>query len=68
MIDPQMLIYSLVGIVVLLSMLLAVKVVRSRPKKEHDPWGSSTPVYRSTRTRAPKPMVIPPPPQMFRQR
>ena len=69
MIGTNMLIYSLAGVVVLLSVILFVRVIRSRPTVSPDPW--QTPLPMNTlrqRRRAPRPMVVPPPPQMFQQR
>ncbi|GEM_PF-2418751 len=69
MFGTNVLIYSLAAIVVLLSMVLFVRVIRSRPTVSPDPW--QTPLPMNTlrqRRRAPRPMVVPPPPQMFQQR
>lgn len=69
MIGTNVLVYSLAAIVVLLSTVLFVRVIRSRPIVSPDPW--QTPLPTNTlrqRRRAPRPMVVPPPPQMFQQR
>lgn len=69
MIGTNMLIYSLAGVVVLLSVILFVRVIRSRPTVSPDPWQTPLPMNSARqRRRAPQPMVVPPPPQMFQQR
>ena len=69
MIDTTLLIYSLLGIVVLSSTVLVVKVIRSGPKVVPNQWGTPTPMNeRRQRIRSSRPLVVPPPPQMFRQR
>ncbi len=69
MVETNLLIYSLVGIVVLLSTILVVKVIRSRPTVVPNQWGTPPPMNaRRQRIRSSRPLVVPPPPQMFRQR
>ena len=69
MLGTDELIFSLVGIVILLSLLLVVKVIRSRPTVVPDPWQTPLPMNRARqRKRNARPMTSPPPPQMFRQR
>ena len=68
MIGTDELIFGLVGIVILLSLLLVVKVIRSRPTVVPDPWQTPLPMNRARqRKRNTRPMTAPPPPQMFRQ-
>ena len=69
MIGANILIYSLAGVVALLSMILFVRIIRSRPTVSPDPWQTPLPMNAARqRRRTPQPMVVPPPPQMFQQR
>ncbi len=69
MLGTDELIFGLVGIVILLSLMLVVKVIRSRPTDVPDPWQTPLPMNRARqRKRNTRPMTAPPPPQMFRQR
>ena len=69
MIGTNGLIYVLTVLVVLLTMILFVRVIRSRPNVSPDPWQTPLPVNKARqRNRTPQPMVVPPPPQMFQQR
>ena len=69
MIGTDVLIYALLGVVVLLSMILFVRVIRSRPTVSPDPWQTPLPMNTARqRRRTPQRTVVPPPPQMFQQR
>ena len=69
MVGTNVLIYSLAGVVVLLSVILFVRVIRSRPTVSPDPWQTPLPMNSARqRRRTPQPMVAPPPPQMFQRR
>ena len=69
MVETNLLIYSLAGIVVLLTTILVTRVIRSRPKVVPNQWGTPPAMNaRRQRIRSSQPLVVPPPPQMFRQR
>jgi len=69
MVETSELILGLISIAVLLSLILVVRVIRSRPTVTPDPWQTPLPMNAARQRRAsPRPMVAPPPPQMFRQR
>ena len=69
MIGTKALIAILAVVVVLLSMILFVRVIRSRSTVSPDPWQTPLPMNKARqRNRATQPMVVPPPPQMFQHR
>ena len=69
MIGTNALIAILAVVVVLLSMILFVRVIRSRSTVSPDPWQTPLPTNKARqRNRATQPMVVPPPPQMFQHR
>ena len=68
-IGTNALIAILAVVVVLLSMILFVRVIRSRSTVSPDPWQTPLPMNKARqRNRATQPMVVPPPPQMFQHR
>ncbi len=68
MIGSETLIFTLAGIVLILSTILGVKIIRNQPKVAPNPWKIPPMNPARQRTRMTQKTLIPPPPQMFRQR